>query len=267
MDAEVKTGRPSESGHWYARDGSALYQIRGSNGAMRAVTLRDARKLGLVPGVSSIAGMEYKPALERWKIEQALMSAITLPRSPDEDDGAFLARAREDSQEQARRAAELGTGIHTVIQGYFEGQECDHESLCFVEPVVAWLKQRYGLGHWQAEQSFAHPLGYGGKCDLQSLQVPAIIDFKCKDFGPEKSADDLAWPEHAMQLVAYAHGFDVPKAECLNIFVSTRVPGLIRVREWDAEECGPAWEAFQCLLKLWQIRRKYYCGFTMEQAA
>src|SRR5690606_19485277 len=98
---EISTGRASEGGHWYGRDGSCVYEIRGANGKMRAVNLRDARKLGLVPGVSSISQMEHKPALERWKIEQALMAALTLPRQPNEPDDAFLERAREDSQEQA----------------------------------------------------------------------------------------------------------------------------------------------------------------------
>src|SRR5690348_3246640 len=112
---ETTSGRPSEGGHWYDRTGAAVYEIRGANGKMRPVTLRDARKLNLVPGFSAIAQMEYKPALERWKIEQALMAALTLPRLDGEDDGAFLTRAREDAQEQSRKAADRGTAIHAAI--------------------------------------------------------------------------------------------------------------------------------------------------------
>lgn len=275
-EPELRGGRASESGHWYAEDGSPVYEIRGANGKMRAVTLRDAKALRkktgkeclrLVPGVSSIVAMEYKPALERWKIEQALLAALTLPRLPNEDEGAFLNRAREDSQAQAKKAADRGTAIHAAIQGSFEGQMTAAEFIPFVESVRGYLWQRFGgIGEWEPERSFAHPLGYGGKSDIICRVLPAVVDFKCKDFGPEKTANELAWEEHCMQLAAYAHGFQIPQATCINVFVSTRQPGLIRAREWDASEIAEGWEAFRLLLRLWQIRRQYNSAFTREAA-
>lgn len=258
---EITTGRPSEGGHWYGRDGSCVYEIRGANGRMRPVTLRDARKLGLVPGVSSIVSMENRPMLVRWQIEQALMAALTLPRIEGETEDAFMERAQVDSQRQAREAAERGTRIHAAIQGHFEGASCEAEFIPYVMGVVEWLAQRFGADGWEAECSFAHPLGFGGKSDLHHKTLPAVADFKCKDFPPEKQATDLAYPEHCMQIAAYANGFRMARPNCLNVFVSTRVPGLIRVREWDQEEIEEGWEAFQCLLKLWQIRRSYRCAF------
>jgi len=261
--AETTTGRAAEGGHWYDRNGAPVYEIRGANGQMRSVTLRDARKLNLVPGFSAIAQMEYKPALERWKIEQALMAALTLPRLDGEDDGAFLARAREDAQEQARKAADRGTAIHAAIQGYFEGAPVAADFIPYVESVKGYLFQRFGTDGWCSERSFAHELGYGGKVDLCG---PAVVDFKTKDFDETKAAKELAWPEHCMQLTCYAHGLGVPTISRANIFVSTRKPGLIRTREWDTDECESAWEAFRCLLRLWQIRRNYHCAFAREAA-
>jgi len=266
--AETISGRAAESGHWYDRDGKPMYQIRSAKGEMRPVTLRDARKYGWVPGFSGVAAMEHKPQLERWKIDQALMAAITLPRLPDESDDAFISRAREDSGEQARKAAERGTAIHAAIQGYFEGVPVGADSIPYVTPVREWLFQRFGTEGWQPECSFAHPLGFGGKADLmQRWDHYVVVDFKCKDFGEEKDAKDLAWPEHCMQLAAYAQGFGFARANCVNIFVSTRVPGLIRVREWDDAEIDCAWEAFRCLLRLWQIRRNYNSAFQRDVAA
>lgn len=266
--SDTSTGRPSESGHWYDRDGKPMYEVRAANGSMRAATLRDARKFGWVPGFSGIAQMENKPQLVNWMIEQALMAALTLPRAKDESDDAFIARAREDSKEQARKAADRGTQIHAAIQGWFEDTPQDSSLLPYVLPVNDWLAQRFGEGDWRAERSFAHPLGFGGKADLMRQDgLHVVVDFKCKDFGEEKQATELAWPEHCMQLSAYAQGFQMVKPNCVNIFVSTRVPGLIRAREWDVAEIASAWEAFQCLLKLWQIRRNYFCGFQRVAAA
>lgn len=260
---ETTSGRPSEGGHWYTLDGAPCYEIRAkSSGLMRPVTLRDARTLRLVPSVSTICAMEHKPALVKWQIEQALLSALTLPRAANESEEVFMERARTDSQEQARKAAARGTQLHAAIQSHFEGAPTSAEDYPYVAPVIAWLKERYGTPPlaWEAERSFAHPLGFGGKCDLLNRSVPAVADFKCKDFGADKQARDLAYPEHCTQLAAYAEGFRLKKYDCVNIFVSTRVPGLIRVREWDNAELQQGWEVFRCFLKAWQIRKGYNCS-------
>jgi hypothetical protein len=264
--SDMTTGRAQESGHWYAEDGSPAYEIRGANGLLRPVTLRDARKHALVPGVSSILAMEAKPQLTKWMIEQALMSALTLPRLDGESDDAFIIRAREDSKQQAKKAAARGTAIHAAIQGSFEGKPVASEDLPYVMPARNWIAQRYGLDGWMAEQSFASPRGYGGKSDLTHPTIPCVIDIKCKAFGPEKQAKELAWPEHAMQLSAYREGFGWPKADGANIFVSTQEPGLVVVREWDEDELATNWVAFRCLLKLWQIRKGYTPQLEKEAA-
>ena len=44
-----------ESSHWYWPDGRTCYEVERADGkGMRAATLRDARKLGLYPGVTGI---------------------------------------------------------------------------------------------------------------------------------------------------------------------------------------------------------------------
>ena len=58
----------SEAGHWYTRDGEPMYTIIGANGKERNTTLRDAKKEGFVPSVTTILGMVAKPSLERKSI-------------------------------------------------------------------------------------------------------------------------------------------------------------------------------------------------------
>lgn len=250
----------SESGHWYTRTGEPCYQVLG-----KPATLRHARTMGLVPGVSTILQMEAKPQLTNWLIDQALMAALTLPRFNDETDDEFIVRAKEDSKQQAKKAAEKGTQIHAAIQSYFETGAIDFSFGRETVAVRDWVNQRYGGDGFRAEQSFAHPTGYGGKSDLVGLGV--VIDFKTKDFGPEKEGKDLAWPEHVMQLAAYADGFGFDKPDCVNVFISTRTPGLIRVREWDDDEIAEGRRAFSLLLELYKIRKKFDPSFTMTEAA
>jgi hypothetical protein len=252
---ETREGIASEGGHWYARNGSCVYEIKGANGKWRPVTLRDARKLDLVPGFSGVARMEAKPGLEIWKVDQALMSALTLPRIEGETLEAFKARAKLDSQEQANQARDRGTEIHKALEWYYthglllEG----HED--YVMPVVRLLERLFPDMDWKPEHSFAHPWGYGGKCDLLGDEL--VIDFKCKDFS---NPDEVkAYDEHEMQLHAYALGFGIPGARMLNLFVSSTHPGVIKVVEWKWRP--EALEAFQCLLRLWQIRKNYNSGW------
>jgi len=253
------TGLASQGGHWYAADGSPAYEIAAKNGNPRAVTLRDARKLNLYPSVTTIQAVAAKPGLERWKIEQALHAAITLPRRGGETETEFATRALEDSKEQGRKAAALGTLIHEQIERSFTGSY-DLDFAEYVIPVRNWLREQFGDVQWSAERSFAHPRGYGGKVDLHSHEVPCVIDFKTKDFG---DPDDVkAWDEQGVQLAAYATGLGLKRngekwPERWNLFVSTRTPGLIKPVLWEADSFDRHWTMFCCLLDFWQADKGY----------
>ena len=52
----------------------------------RATTLADARKLGLLPSVTSIIGVLDKPALSNWKMDRAALAAVANPKQPDESE-------------------------------------------------------------------------------------------------------------------------------------------------------------------------------------
>ena len=84
----------AESGHWYTREGEPMYTIIGANGKERNTTLRDAKKEGLVPSVTTILSMIAKPSLENWKIDQALNSALTLDREEGESFQSFTYRCK-----------------------------------------------------------------------------------------------------------------------------------------------------------------------------
>ena len=262
--SDVITGRASEFGHWYSRTGESVYQIRAAAGHFRPVTLRDARKLGLVPGFSSIAKMEYKPALERWKVDQAYLAALTLPSVRGESLEQFKERAYQDAQAQASKARDRGTHLHAALQGHFEGQPIASDDVPYVLPVLDWLDTRFsGPQLWSAEKSFAHPAGYGGKADLISPR--AVIDFKFKDFSTATIDKVRGYDEHEMQLHAYEYGFGMVHATKLNLFISSTVPGLIVPVEW--QDNPDSLEAFMCLLRLWQLRKQYNSAFGARQAA
>lgn len=243
-----------ESGHWYRRDGSPCYTLVGKNGNERAVTLRDARQLDLVPSVTTIIRCAAAPGLERWKAEQLMLAALTLPRNDDEPETDWLARVRRDSQEQAKAAAERGTRIHGVIERGMRGEDVSVEDAFYVAGVKRALAEHCGEQEWRPERSFAHPDGYGGKCDLHSRSW--VIDYKTKEFTDPASV--ALYDEHAMQLAAYRLGLGVSTARCGIAFVSVTQPGLVDLREIDAAALQRGRAMFGNLLMYWQARANLY---------
>jgi len=141
----------SEQGHWYDSSGRPQYTITGKNGKERNTTLRDAREFNLFPSVTTIMGMAAKPALENWKIDQALLSALTLPRSETESLDGFMARAKQDAKDQSYKAAERGTEIHADIErGFLHNTPSDAYMA-----VRACLDSTFPGVDWIAEGSFS----------------------------------------------------------------------------------------------------------------
>ena len=239
--------KPSESGHWYKKDGSPAYTTIGKTGE-RATTLRDARKLGLLPSVTTINGMLSKAGLDTWKQQQVLLAALTLPRLPDEPEADWLARVMQDSKATGREAAERGTAIHALIQSWFEGVYMP-EKPPYINTIVDTLNNAFGSQLWLSERSFGHPLGYGGKCDLMS-KAGFVVDFKTKDTDLDKV--DVYF-EHEMQLAAYREGLGVPNARCAIVFVNGTTD-QVKLIEIEQDRLQKGWECFEHLLRVYQIK-------------
>lgn len=265
MTEQATTGLPAEWGHWYHADGSPAYEIKAKAGHMRPVTLRDARKLDLFPSVTGIIKCAAAPALEAWKVRQGILAALTLPRIPGETEDIFADRVLEDSKRQARDAAILGSVIHEQLQRAFDGQP-EPEYWPFVNPVRQWLRDTFPGVEWSSERSFASSLGFGGKVDLFSRQRPIVLDFKTKDFDQAGAEKIKGYDEQGMQLAAYAVGLGLdgdpraPAPERVNLFVSTKVPGLLVPIVWPPETFGRHWAMFEALLTYWQADKKYRPG-------
>jgi hypothetical protein len=245
--------RQSESGHWYARDGSPAYTVLGKNGQPRNTTLRDARSNDLVPSVSGILNVAAKPGLDTWKQQQVLLAALTLPRKPDEPEQEWLERVMMDSKQTGRVAAERGTAIHAIIQEYFEGKVVnEYATMC--DAVKEAIDGHFGKLLYVPEVSFAHQLGYGGKADLIARAADnfdgVCIDFKTKETEDISKAE--IYPEHGMQLAAYRQGFSMPKARCANVFFNEQ--GDVKLIEHKPDDLIDAWGCFLHLLSFYKIK-------------
>lgn len=268
MQARQKTPQQwpkhDDGGHWYDRAGNPCYeQVSKSSGRVRNTTLRDARKLLLVPSVTTVLGVLAKPQLEVWKVKQGILAALTLPRKLDETDDAYLARCFEDSKAQAIAAAEEGTRIHDACENAVKGLPYPDKYRLHVSGAMAALANLFpGVTDWVAEMSFADESGYGGKIDLHSPSTGIVADYKSTDerFGSEKRFHY----DQYIQLAAYQDGLKFPRTECANIFVSRTEPGVAFIHKWSAEEIEEGSRIFKASLALWKLLRKFDPAFTRE---
>jgi hypothetical protein len=229
-----------------------MYTVDAAKGGQRPTTLRDARKLDLVPSVTTVLNIAAKPGLTIWLQRQVLLAALTLPRLSDEPEEVFIERIIEDAKAQTKAAADAGTDIHASIQAHYDGSSpTRHQE--HVLGCAKTLLDAFGMQGWISERAFAHELGFGGKVDLHAPGF--VVDIKTKEFTDPTKVD--AYDEHLMQLSAYRVGLGMPDARCANVFVSRSVPGLSVLVEWSQEDLDRGWKMFAALLNFWQLKNQH----------
>lgn len=249
--------RAAESLHFYYPDGRPAYEVPNADGSkMIAPDVRHARKLGLLPSVTTIMRVLAAPGLERWKREQFALSALTLTRLENEPDERFLRRVEEDSRAWTAKRADEGTRLHAAIEQGCQGEAFDPAFTDHVDMVRRKLEQL--------------PLGFVG-------------DFKSKDTLNGKLERDLFFDEHVMQLAAYAralmhihnqlafetcvmgdgyagrcdvHRMGGPAAPLVSIMVGIR-PAAVMVKIWEQVEAERGWQMFEAALRLWELKNRY----------
>ena len=239
---------------------------------MRATTLRDARKHGWVPSVTTIMDIVGKPGLEMWKVNKAIESALTVTRLVTETDAELSKRILAHSKQESEQAAKRGVRIHERLEEYFHSisgkEHCAHEDsmsdigkICEATKFV--LDTNCGKQDWVPEKSFCHKeLGYGGKVDLYSNEW--VIDFKTKDSIEDKK--QLAFDSMAHQLVGYERGLPRYHSDThwsgslrriANVFIRADKPGHVVFHEWPQDKQELYWNVFTSALDLWKHMKNY----------
>ena len=242
--------------HLYSPDGKPVYQVPYADPSkgMRDATLADARKLGLFPSVTEIFSVMAKPGLENWKIDQMMLACLTSTQLENETEESFIKRVKADAIETSIIARDKGQAIHDAVDKVFkeiEPEEHFNTAKEIEHNITTYLDVNSG---YEAEISFANPIGYGGRIDLLHRKAGIIIDLKTKE-KLDMGAKPPAYDEHCMQLVAYANGIGMPNARLVNVFSDW--DGNCLFREWEQSEKERAWEMFLVCFSLWKLVKKY----------
>ncbi len=247
--------------HWYDKQGNPCYEVKGKKG-LRPSTLRDARKFGWVPSVSTVWGdVVTKPMLNKW-IQTELLEALwteTQSANTFEDFTECEKVARGRFNEKQQQVMGRGTMIHDYLEKYFtkRKEEVPSEYLGLCQGVALKLQNVTGSNGWRVEQSFAHRYGYGGKVDLYNDEW--VVDFKTKTFGDRPNPKKMAYDDYGVQLAAYSQGLPpvnglTGSRRLLNLFIDV---GSSRVLEWEHEDTNRFRLMFNNALELWKLIKKY----------
>lgn len=249
--------------HWYTKAGKPLYQIKKATGkGKRDTTLSDAKKLHLVPSVTTIMQIINKPMVEKWKIEQVL-SSVAEQKVWDQEESfeEYKQRILLLARQKMEVAAKRGTEIHDKLENYFDSGNIDATDSKFIVPALNLLAYEFNGQKWVAEESFADRSGFGGKVDLYS-KAGIIIDFKTK--AKDVLDQKVLYDDYCMQLAAYRKGLNLPKAKCYNLVISTTSPGTLLLHRWTEEELQRGLMMFNLLLEFWKLVVNFDSGWEED---
>lgn len=247
--------------HWYGQDGKPHY----------GASLKEARESGYLPSITEVDKVIANPGLEQWKIRQAVMSALTLERKIKfvdngwygflESDADYINRILDDSRQQSRKAAKLGTVIHKLAERYISGKPLFYHGLredvwTLFEPLRVWLEERRLCGYAELILTSDY---YAGKADY--IDTGMIIDFKTtfmtpadvkKDGTIKKAKIYDSWGRQLSALQATSRGL----RDCVSVVISTNkdFPG-VWCYYWPQLELDKHYEVFKSALNIYRIQK------------
>jgi hypothetical protein len=249
------------SGHWYRPDGTPVHKLPTSDGrGERPTTVRDAKRLGLYPSVTSILSILAKPGLEKWKLDQVALACLRTPKTAEESEDYWCGRVRSAAFEQVEQAADLGTMIHGALELAMASQPYADDLRPYVEPVMAW-KQQTGIDIIDREVKLVNQRhGFAGTADVlfrYGRTGIGILDYKTRKTKPGEEVS--AYDNQAMQLAAYGATYwgeeNVDRLLAANVFISTTEPGrVVVVKHPDVVR---DWQAFRMVAALWRYQKGY----------
>ena len=241
--------------HWYDTDGVPRYEVESKDGNLRPTTLRDARKYGWVPSVSTVWKdvVNMSPNIVKWSQDILLDVLITNPKwsYDNESESEYKKRVLKLHAIESTRARDQGTKIHGILEESFKTGAIEEGYDELVKGTKDALFMVCGEQEWKTEHSFAHPLGYGGQIDLYSDEW--VVDFKTKD-QLEDGKKPSIFDSYGVQLSAYDHGVGGGR-KLLNLFISVSSKGYVYPHVW--EEKDRLFKMFSTALDLWKLIKKY----------
>jgi hypothetical protein len=238
--------------HWYTDEGKlapATVPYADPSKGERAATIRDAKKQGWAPSVTTVIKVLSAPALTNWLVHEAIKRTrkvlLETPSWLGEPEDLLVQKVNAEEDTSKR---DIGIEIHRDIERALKGKPYGNQDI--VQNVISVLTDADWMSDGRPEVPFRHehPLPFGGTVDLVVPEC-AIVDFKTK----ESLSDRMVYDEHLMQCAAYCQRFGIRSAA--NLFIG--YDGDVELVEHSEEDLTRGWEMFKLALRLWYLQKRW----------
>lgn len=255
--------------HFYDCKGNMRYTYKNDQGVEKNTTLRQAKKYGWLPSVTTVFKIVDKPALNRWKRQQFLKGILNNQEKLDvnNDFDNMINFYSHKSEEESEIAKREGAAIHAAIEEYIKTQEppsATSPAFRYIGRINMFLKKNFGDNFKLVSE---HPFaanGYGGTIDMiviDSAGKAHVCDFKtAKDSSFQKWT--RAYPEENGQVASYLYGLNFNKqynvvSEKNFIIKINRETDDIKAYELNQDEVKRGNDIFKSSLMLYAMSHDY----------
>jgi hypothetical protein len=218
---------------------------------MRPTTLADARKLDLVPSVSTIGKIIYSPSLQNWIQNQILEAACYYRANAMLTEDDWKKAVSDKADEISSTAADTGSAIHKAVEEFLTTGECKGEYAKWQRTFAGWWLKQVWFDRTiepviiTSEGYIDTEFGYGGRYDI-FVQMPnygIIIDLKTQNAKGKPFKFYRSW---GRQLAAYAQPLKATRL--ISVAIDSQDSSKIESYEWpDYEQLLTEFKASQLL--------------------
>lgn len=261
---------PERSTHWYRRDSTPCHTVPTADGkGTRNVNLRWDRPLNLLPSSTNILSIKAKPAIVDYKVKQALLAAVTLPRIDRETEDEFMERVVVDMEVHQNEATAFGTQIHKYCEDFhLNGGRHDPELEPYVADYKRWFAENVKEVLWTERTLINEKVGYAGTADLlvrlkddrialADLKTQGIKSRVTKTKGTVKN-DPSFYETWEYQLISYGRCLAVEPDAYISVVIDSLEPGPCHPYEWPLAGRRNAWRSFLACHYLWCSDKNYW---------
>jgi hypothetical protein len=244
--------------HFYNKQGQLIDTIQGKNGKPRKTNIKDARELNLLPSVTELLKIFSRPAIEKWKVTEALKYSVDNPKMDQESIETYLSRVIPACYEKSSIAKDFGSLMHFQIECYLKNTPCPipPEIEKFWPHVLEYITANGFCG--EAEKVIVDSeVGFAGTCDFDGKAFN--IDDVCVDFKTQSTLDKnnkpkkiVFYDEWAFQLAGYTLRNN---KTCINMVISSDEPGKIEHKIWDNDAIVRGKLIFKRLCEIYSLTK------------
>lgn len=250
----------ADGAHFYTPDGEPKHMVIGSTtGRERPTTIRDAKKYGWLPSVTTVlrGGLPTSQGLVIWKAQKLVEQALTMERLPDESDEDFIKRLQDEAAREEAYAPDLGTDVHRLIDDYLQGRMVSgsREAMAVFEIFKHWIDANVADVLLTETTITETTWGYAGQVDaVLRLKDGREGLFDWKTQGTKGTGKIKVRKDWQYQMGAYEYALPDSYAEGVNVVVPSDVPkATAREVRWDRTDLDDGLKVFLHALMTYRL--------------